>query len=470
MFIIVLAIIVTGNVSGQSDFGYGSLYFGPGAYTYGGRIAPGFDLGADIGLRNRLTLGASVQVGGVTGLSEDNPERVDYTVASNPPAGEYYHIGPTTDDVVRVAGVGSIGYQLFRWMTVYGRVGYESWEMTIHDTYESVASGDYYTLGSDTVGRTGLLADAGIEFRLPFNILDSTPTPDDLMFVGLRVSGGYPTLLNIAVAFGSYFRKPVPSPTERKPTEPPSGPLFPDSEEDRPNMITAPIVSREPNSGEHESEDHGVDDTQESEELREGQPPETAASNEEEETVSEPVVVPSDDVSDYFHLSGTRTYEMPSEGGSLFLYESLVFRERDGPRTEFAVKRDALVAGSSIETHRIYAMQFNEIYQIGTMTMTGAPRRTDPPMLVLSMPPAEWRYDAEDGERYEYSVERGSVTADGVEYPDAIVVTKRVFLNRGLYLTETTYYARGIGEVLNQAVSADGESLSPKVLIDYSVR
>ena len=98
-------------------------------------------------------------------------------------------------------------------------------------------------------------------------------------------------------------------------------------------------------------------------------------------------------------------------------------------------------------TTTMYSIKGNKVVVLLVKDILGRYHERKAPFPIELAPIGqEWRQD-EDGEYYLFKTSKSSIQYDNKYFDDCILVEKRVFVNRNLYLTDKSYYARNIGLV-----------------------
>jgi len=102
---------------------------------------------------------------------------------------------------------------------------------------------------------------------------------------------------------------------------------------------------------------------------------------------------------------------------------------------------------SVINTSTMYSIKGNKVVVLVNQDAFGRYHQNTTPFPVVLAPIGqEWRQD-EDGEYYLFKTSKSSIRYDDKIFEDCILVEQRIFVNKSLYQTSKSYFAKGIGLV-----------------------
>ena len=157
----------------------------------------------------------------------------------------------------------------------------------------------------------------------------------------------------------------------------------------------------------------------------------------------------SQDVSDYFPVTigNSWTYANSRDINTdvITIINSMPDPNNDGT-TVFLFEELVTYLGSSTAT--MYSIKDNKVVILSTRNILGRYNEKKRPFPVeLSPIGQEWRQDEEDEEYYLFKTTKSSIKYDDKSFDDCILVEQQVYVNKDLFVTKKSYYARGIGLV-----------------------
>ena len=122
---------------------------------------------------------------------------------------------------------------------------------------------------------------------------------------------------------------------------------------------------------------------------------------------------------------------------------------------------------SVTKTLTMYSIKGNKVVVLAIKDNLGRYNEKKAPFPVELAPIGqEWRQDESDNEYYLFKTTKSSIRYDDKYFDDCILVEQRVYINRNLYITNKSYFAKGVGLVYKTLQSPGKEETVYQKLIN----